>query len=206
MTAISILIEKNAPKSGICCMCGDTSGIMHVATNNDRWVIWRPAYKTELRRFLCIKCANTYRPSLSLSLEKGDKEALRMFPIFDDNGNMLPHITQKHIEAFPLTYPIRYLGDLHITANWVDLVKVTDCSVMTLIPDKGQEYYMDRFLERDGYIFTCIPKWWDLTQFRLPIFVQFICYFDSHDKKQVTLNYSNGKPFTPQAKNGLLLT
>lgn len=139
-----------------CIMCQSYQSLPFVAIKKyNKWVHWRPVYRTELKRYLCIDCARKFRPSLSLSLLTKNAQEVKNFEIYSENGNLLPSTHKFQMDLLPHTFPLSYLGEKNIVAEFLKATKIFDCTVLSLVPDKGQEYYMDIFLQRYGYIYTC---------------------------------------------------
>jgi hypothetical protein len=180
---------QNQKIPAICSMCGNIGAELYVATSNGKWDRYKEVYKTERRRFMCRKCVTIYDPSLSLIMENGSRNELRKLPLYDESGNMLPSVSRRQLDALPHFFPLTYLGEIGLTATYTRHITVSNCIVLTLIPDETDKYYINYFLNTYGFIYTCVFPNYPLKTVRLPHRIRFVRYFDKRDKPRVIIDY-----------------
>lgn len=169
--------------SAICCMCGKEESKLYCAVKGDKWVLWREVYKTERRRFLCDTCVKTFKPDVTLSLERRDKNKIKLIPVTDYSGNLLPHTKRIQMDLLPQTFPMSYCGDLNIIGKIVTFEKLSDCTVLKIIPKPGQEYYMDIFIKMYGYIYVTLSKNYKILPYVQFQPIQFQTFYDGNFKR-----------------------
>lgn len=179
--------EQKGQISAICHLCGSQGAYLYVEEKEDKWTLWRPVYKTEYRRFLCVKCMKCMKPSLCHLFERGNKQAIRALPLYDDFGKLLPTTAKIQLECIPQYYPMNYLGQKNIFAEWTDVTYCKDCIVLTLVPYKGQDYYMDEHLKIFGVIYSSCPLNYWLPDIELPSKVQFQSFFDYNGRPRTKI-------------------
>lgn len=177
-----------ASMPAICSICGKSGAKMYFETASGKWCIWREAYKTEYRRFLCSACVVTISPSLSRALEKNDKDALRHVPLYDETGNMLPQTFRQQIELLPHYFDIRFLSEKSVIASYTSRIEIMDAIVLKLVPLEGYFYWIDYFLRDEGYIYTCVSYRYNLLDLRLPRYIKFIGGYEN-DRWRVVIDY-----------------
>lgn len=173
-----------------CHFCGSEQSKLYSAVTNDLWVEWRPIYKTELRRFLCIKCKNAYSPVTSLSLDSGKNTMLRSIPLYDESGvNLLTLTRQSQMEALPHWYPLHYLGQQEVLATWIKTEEIADAIVLKLVPDVDQEAYMNKFRVEPGFVYTSLKRHHKVPLLKLPTEVLFSTFFDTPNRERVRIEW-----------------
>lgn len=178
--------EKNMLDTTIpanCCMCSKSPAKLYCSVPGNKWVVWRKIYKTERRRFLCDRCITVFRPDVTLSLETGDKNKIKLIPVTDKTGNLLPHTRRIQMELLPQTFPSSYCGDLNIICQLVTFDILSDCCILKVIPVMGQEYYMDVFMKSHGYVYITLPRNFKMRSFVNHQIVQFQSYWDGNFKR-----------------------
>lgn len=181
---------QNAHSPAICNMCGLSGAKLYCATEQDNWTIWRKAYKTERKRYLCDKCVTIYSPSLNLLLEQKNKSRLREINIFDESGKLLPHTHKVQLELVPHYFPAYYLAELRLPVTYTRKTQLFDTIALTVIPYSGYNYWIDYFAEKYGYIYTCVHKRFPLKPIRLPHAILFKVHHDEQDRMRLSIDYN----------------
>lgn len=181
--------EKTSAIRPQCSNCGKIGAKLFVRTIHDTWTEYRSVYVNNPRKFLCVKCAQTVKPSLSLSLSESNKQALKAIPIFDEDGNIFPSTNRKQLELLPQWYPLQYCGECNIKAILLEIIPINDCQVLKIVPEYGQEYYMNIHTSRYGYVLTSCSYNYPLVKSNLPRHVHFKFWFNNKDKPCVTIMY-----------------
>lgn len=164
-----------------CHFCGSETAILYAAATEQLWVQWRPIYATELRRFLCANCRKMYSPAMSLSLDSGKNELLRVLPLFDEtSGNVLPLVLERQLKAHPFYFTPQTLAEQQIVATLLEIQEISDAIILKLVPWQDQETYMDNYRENPGFIFTSVSRHQSLPEINLPTDVLFTLTIASH--------------------------
>jgi hypothetical protein len=140
-----------------CLFCGQSDASLY-ADDNNHWVVWRPAYTTQYRRYLCASCKGRYRPSLCRLLEKGDKEALRALPLVGHEAEVF----KRQLETCPWHFPLKDLCEQHVHAILLSVDRGIDIQVVRLKPLEVSDYWLSFFTQREGYIYTSVPLSWTI--------------------------------------------
>lgn len=169
----------------VCACCGSQKGVRSFADDNGSWAEDRPVYSKAYRRLLCFRCMSCISPFHMQMFEKDNKAELRKLPIKDNHGNLLPYIKKAQMAARPEFYPFYYLGEKEIKADLIGIHRCIDCVLLSLIPDQGQEYFMDRHLQMFGCVYTAVNFAYVLPQRNLPYRVKFTNYYERNSLKTV---------------------